>query len=238
MFQIDDDHLPRLGGGVAGDLDAAVDGLVLAIHPREALVFPENADQPAGASGEDFFHRAARFLRGFRDEFLAGAELAARTRLAQRNQHAVAIERGAGVAARDVDAVERLQVEAGGEVLRVGEVGEKERVALGVEFQGSGEGVGGFGAEQVGGFFAFVDDAFRFEGGDGLAEFRAAFDRDFEAAGEQGFGDRLGRIGAHEFENRLPQVFAKHGRSLSLGDLSRNGKGGNKNGVAASCGKE
>ena len=64
VFQIDDDHLARLGGGVADEFDAAVDRLVLAIDPAEALVFLEHADEAAGAAVEDFLHLAAGLLPG------------------------------------------------------------------------------------------------------------------------------------------------------------------------------
>ncbi len=139
VVQIHDHQLPGLGGGIADQFDAPIHGLVVALDPAEVAFFAENPCQAAGAAAEHALDFAAGFFRGIRDEFAAGAEGALGARLFDGNEDAVAIERRRGVAAVDVHAVERHQIEPGGEVRLIGGIREKERMALGVEFQGAGE---------------------------------------------------------------------------------------------------
>ena len=184
IFQIDDNELSGLGRGVANELDPSVNRLVLAIDPAEALVFLEHADEPAGATADNLLNLAASFLRRVRNEFLAGAELPFGAGFLDGNKHPVAIQRGAGVAARNVDAVERNDVDAGGEVRRAGQIREEKRMALRVEFQGSGESVAGLGPEHVGGFFSFLDQPLADEAFDGFPKLRSAVHRDGKMASQ------------------------------------------------------
>ena len=167
IFHIDDDQLAGLRGGVAGDVDCAVDCFVLAFDPAELAVLPVGADEAARPAGEDFFDASADFIGLRGEELAAGAREAFGAGFGEGNHHAIAIEGGTAIASWDMDARVRGEVDAGGEVRFVGGIGEKERVAFWVELERADERAAALCAQQVAGFFAFVNVA-------GLDE---AFDR-------------------------------------------------------------
>ena len=116
VFHIDDDQLAGLRGGVARDVDCAVDCLVLAFDPAELAVLAIGADEAARSAGEDFFDAAADFIGLGREELAASAREALGAGFGDGNHHAVAIEGGAAIAAWDMDARVRSEVDPGGEV--------------------------------------------------------------------------------------------------------------------------
>ncbi len=147
ICQIDHHPLSGLGGGVADEVDGAIDGLVIALDPVEAAASAQHADEAPGAAGEDFFDLAADLWRRIGHEFAAGAASALGLGLLDGNEHPVAIQGGAGVTAGNMDAGKRREVQAGGEVGLIGHVREEEGVALRVEFQVAGERIAALGAQ-------------------------------------------------------------------------------------------
>ena len=99
-FQVHNDRLSRLGGGVAGDVDAAVERLVVGLHPCELVLLSENADDSPGAAGKNLDHLAAHFLLVRSRAALAGS----RTWCGWHDADAVAVERCVSLAAWDEDA--------------------------------------------------------------------------------------------------------------------------------------
>ena len=183
-FQFDDDALPGLGGGVASEIDGSVDGLVVALDPAEVAVFPEHADQAAGAAGEDFCDFAADFGCGVLRDSAAVAGETSGFRLLDGNEHAVAIERGGGIAARDVDAGQRLEIHAGREVGLVGRIREKHRVAFGVELQAAGQHIAGFRTQRETRLLTLHQQAVANQRADGLPQRGAPLRRNSKLSGQ------------------------------------------------------
>jgi len=115
------------GGGFAAEFDAAIDGLVIGLDPRVC----------AGFGGGILLAEAF-------------AQTGVGLRLAQGDSDAVAVERGGGIAAGDVDAGERGEIQAGGEVVGIGDIGKKQGMAFWMELEGAEELVAGMMAKHGG----------------------------------------------------------------------------------------
>ena len=209
VFQIDDDELARLGGGVADEVDFAFNRLVVAIDPAVLVFFAKNADEAAGAAGEDFLDLAADFIARVGSEFAAGAEWP-RYWTDQGNAHAVTIQRGGDIAAVDENARVNSEVQARGEILRVGEVGEKEGVALWLKLERAGELVLRSTGEEVGGFLRLDQQAFLDQGIEGFAQFCDLGSGQFKAAGQLRLRKRVAAGGAQGIEDGISHIFANH----------------------------
>ncbi len=128
-FQIDDDELSRLRGGVAGDVDAAFERLVVRFRPCEFVFLPENADDAPGAAGNHLDDLAAHFLIVGSRAALAGFG----GRAGGLDADAVAVESGEGLAARDEDAGVDCEIDADRFVLQIADDRVEKRVAVGHE---------------------------------------------------------------------------------------------------------
>ena len=124
------------------------------------------------------------------------------------------------------------EVDAGGDVVLVGDLGEEERVAFRVELEDAGELVFRRVGDLITALFPLADEALFDQRVEGVAQFRDAGAGEFEAAGELGLGERVSFCGAEGVENGISQIYAGHGGSLLSVGLSRNGKGGAEAGLS------
>ena len=205
----------------------AIDGLVLALDPAEVALLLEDADEAAGAAGEDFFDLAADFIRGDPARFRCGCAavrlglgcwIATSTRSPSR---AVPVSRRAmwtRLSATRSRPVARLLASVWS--------GKKNAWPLGWNFRLPVSVLPAVARSMKQAFLPSLQQPVAHQRLHRVAQCGAPLGRDVRGAAPAPIWSSAGSDGTHEIENRVSEWVAGHGWSLPPGASHRNGKGG------------